>query len=87
MSISASFTAPDLHVTAPPERAREPLTCGLPWPFGAVPEGACLTMRDNRGQPVPLQTRFGQGAVGCFTYFIGHLTMKIYINDMSVAQA
>jgi hypothetical protein len=34
-----------------------PVTCGVPWPRGALPDVARLALRDVRGRPVPLQAR------------------------------
>src|SRR5205814_746290 len=38
-------------------RRREPVTCGLPWPRGAIPDPAHLRLEDETGRPVLLQTR------------------------------
>src|ERR1043166_5192125 len=34
-----------------------PVTCGIPWPRGALRDHTCLSMRDARGRDVALQTR------------------------------
>src|SRR5262245_27610098 len=57
MNPSSSPTQTDLQVTAPPGRGREPLTCGVPWPRDMIPAGHHIELSDDRGQPVPLQTR------------------------------
>ena len=57
--MTTGTTAVEIHVEAesPAERRREPVTCGLPWPRGAVPADARLAMTDGAGRPVPLQVR------------------------------
>lgn len=48
----------DLQVTAAPHSVRhgEPVTCGVPWPKGALRDRNWLILRDSVGQAVPLQT-------------------------------
>jgi len=41
----------------PGDPTHEPITVGLPFPFGAVPDAALLNLRDACGQRVPLQAR------------------------------
>jgi hypothetical protein len=43
--------------TCPTDRGPEPLTCGMPWPRGAVPADAHFELYDDHGQAVPLQSR------------------------------
>jgi hypothetical protein len=38
-------------------RRHEPVTCGVPWPRGALADASRLTLADGEGKPVPLQTR------------------------------
>ncbi len=48
----------ELTVTAAgSERRREPVTCGVPWPRGLLPDLANLRLRDQEGRDVPLQAR------------------------------
>lgn len=44
-------------VAARADRKDEPVTCGVPWPSGALGDAACLVMRDDRGRIVNLQAR------------------------------
>src|SRR6516165_7814261 len=46
-----------LDAAGPSPRHREPVSCGLPWPRGAVHDAACLTITDSAGTPYPLQAR------------------------------
>jgi YetA-like protein len=47
-----------LQVTAAgPERRREPVTCGIPWPRGALNDLNCLRMYDEAGRRRPVQAR------------------------------
>lgn len=46
-----------VEAESPAQRRREPVTCGLPWPRGAVPADTRLAMTDGEGRPVPLQVR------------------------------
>lgn len=34
-----------------------PVTCGIPWPRSGLMDINCLTLHDNQGRPIPLQTR------------------------------
>jgi hypothetical protein len=43
--------------TGPTDRGPEPLTCGMPWPRGAVSADAYFELYDDHGQAVPLQSR------------------------------
>lgn len=48
----------ELHITAAgPERRREPVTCGVPWPRGALNDLTDLRLHDEQGRPRPLQAR------------------------------
>jgi hypothetical protein len=46
-----------LEAGEPRERFLEPVTCSLPWPRGMLKEDSFLILRDDQGQPIPLQTR------------------------------
>jgi hypothetical protein len=48
-----------LRIDVPQPRAEslQPVTCGVPWPSGAVRAGAAMAMRDDRGRAVRLQQR------------------------------
>src|SRR5882762_3748801 len=46
-----------LEATGPIERRGEPVTCGLPWPRGVLPDDCHLIVEDERGTPVLVQTR------------------------------
>jgi hypothetical protein len=46
-----------LEADEPRERLLEPVTCGLPWPHGKLKDPSFLILRNERGEPVPLQTR------------------------------
>jgi YetA-like protein len=51
-------TTVELTVTAAgSERRREPVTCGVPWPRGLLPDLANLRLCDEEGRSVPLQAR------------------------------
>jgi hypothetical protein len=41
----------------PLERVREPVTCGVPWPRGALHDPGLLVLTDTHGRPVSLQTK------------------------------
>ena len=41
----------------PSNRRLEPVTCGVPWPRGALFDAGRLELWDAQGQPVPLQVR------------------------------
>jgi hypothetical protein len=47
----------ELRVVSPSGAERAPVTCGVPWPRGALRDSARLALRDHQGRPVPLQTR------------------------------
>jgi hypothetical protein len=51
------FAEAELRAGAQAGRGREPLTCGVPWPRGALPQEASLRLQDDQGQPLPLQAR------------------------------
>lgn len=55
----ASPAQADLRVEAHDllDRHREPITCGVPWPAGALCDTASLRLRDVDGNAVPLQVR------------------------------
>src|SRR5436305_1534159 len=59
MELSASHPAiVELTVVAPgPERRREPVTCGIPWPRGLLRDPAGLRLSDQGGSALPLQAR------------------------------
>ncbi len=47
-----------LHVTADaPERRREPVACGVPWPRGVLNDLESLHLADEQGRRQPLQAR------------------------------
>src|SRR5258708_7708749 len=51
-------TTLELTVTAAdPERRGEPITCGTPWPRGALHDLARLRLHDGHGKSAPIQTR------------------------------
>ena len=51
-------TTVELTVTAAgPERRREPITCGVPWPRGLLRDPANLRLYDDEGRAMPLQAR------------------------------
>jgi hypothetical protein len=49
-------SAVELSVVTPPV-GHGPVTTGVPWPRGTLPDLARLTLRDARGRPAALQTR------------------------------
>src|SRR4051812_12577140 len=53
--------------SAPPERRGEPLTCGVPWPRGALTDEGGLSLRNHVGQRCPMQAavldRWSDGSV------------------------
>jgi hypothetical protein len=52
MDVELSLEAAD-----PTERRREPVTCGLPWPRGLLPDPSRLTLVDAQGQQVAVQAQ------------------------------
>jgi hypothetical protein len=57
-AVDPQFTTVELTVTAAnPERRREPITCGVPWPRGLLRDPANLRLCDDQGRGVPLQAR------------------------------
>ena len=69
------------HVNDSPDRTahrREPVTCGIPWPRGALRDPAGLVLRCEQGRRVPLQARILEswpdrlGAVGSARLAGGH---------------
>ena len=58
MPDSTRFSVP-IEVDSPDRTAhrREPVTCGIPWPRGALRDPAGLVLRCEQGRRVPLQAR------------------------------
>ena len=48
LTVTSPRTTPTSHV---------PVTCGVPWPRGALRDVGSLRLRDAQGRPVPLQAR------------------------------
>jgi hypothetical protein len=47
----------ELRVVVPVGAGRMPLTCGIPWPRGLLPDSTTLRLQDDRQRPVPMQAR------------------------------
>ena len=57
-ALAPEATTVELTVAAAgPERRREPVACGVPWPRGLLLDPARLRLSDQAGRPLPLQAR------------------------------